>query len=863
MGEVYRAHDTTLGREVALKVLPDAVATDGERLARFEREARTLAALNHPHIAHVYGFEASGPMCALIMELVPGPTLAEHVSRGALPVDQAVNIARQIAEALDAAHGQNIVHRDLKPDNIKVRPDGTVKVLDFGLAKALDPQWASTPSRDSPTITSPAMLTNAGVILGTAAYMSPEQAQGRTADQQSDIWAFGCVLYEMLTGRRAFDGDDVAGTLRGVLRSEPDWHALPAGLPRNVMLVLRRSLARDRRDRLRHIGDAHLLLDDLHAAPEEAGAPRPPGLWHRPMVPWTLVAVLFASLVGMVFLVRPSTMPVPQITKFTVQAPAGVDLAGAGNQIAAVLSPDGRKLVFVAQQGGTQALWVREFGRDEPERLAGTDRALQPFWSPDSGSIGFFADDQLKTVSAAGGLVRPLCGVRLPRGATWNHDDVIVFAAADAGGVFRVPASGGSQVAVTSAKPAGEGSWYRFPSFLPDGRRFLVSVYPSNEIWLGSIDSSTMTRLFAADSQAQATPSGEVFFVRQGTLLAQRYDFDRTVALGEAVPIEASVMSDLLGFHAFSVSRTGHLAYRSGRLIEPTQLTWVDRAGRVVGLAGRPGVYRNPALSGDGSRVAVEVVDPATRTTDIWLLDLARGVLARFTADGGVMPAWSPDNAYIAFASGRLGNGMGLYRKMVNGSRPEELLVAAGAPAPVPYSWSPDGRFILHRHMNGAFYNTGLLPMFGERVPRVYAARSYILAFAQVSPDGRSVAYNANDSGRFEVFIDSFPTPGERRQVSTEGGVHPRWRRDGREVYYYATDGRLMAAPIGSGSASPVGMPVPLFQARLLGGPSVAIGVLGQYDVAADGRFLLNVPLAAETPPAIHVALNGAVVAKR
>ena len=417
MGEVYRARDTSLGRDVALKVLPESVAHDPERLARFDREARTLAALNHPHIAQIHGFETAGGTPALVMEFVEGPTLDERIARGALPIDDAIIIARQIADALEAAHGQGIVHRDLKPANIKIRPDGTVKVLDFGLAKALEPiqgsgpisQAASGGMTHSPTITSPAM-TQQGVILGTAPYMSPEQAKGRPADQQSDIWAFGCVLFEMLTGRRAFQGEDIADTMAAVLRGHPDWQALPPGLPAGVALVLRRSLARDRRERLRHIGDVRLLLDDLGGVSADDTSQRPAGIGRRELVAWGLTAGLLAALLaGLWFARRQAPAPL-EITRFTIQPPEGILLTGGGNQISALLSPDGHKLVYVAFQGGTQALWLRDLRRNEPERLAGTERAFLPFWSPDSRSVGFFADRELRVadVGVTGSPVRTI-----------------------------------------------------------------------------------------------------------------------------------------------------------------------------------------------------------------------------------------------------------------------------------------------------------------------------------------------------------------------------------------------------------------------------------------------------------------------
>jgi hypothetical protein len=858
MGEVYRARDTSLGRDVALKVLPESVANDPDRLARFEREARTLAALNHPHIAQIHGFENSGGTQALVMEYVDGPTLAERIAHGALPVDDAIAIARQIAEGLEAAHGQGIVHRDLKPANIKVRPDGTVKVLDFGLAKALDSAHGSGLTAQgsvasSPTITSPAM-TGLGVILGTAAYMSPEQAKGRPADQQSDIWAFGCVLYEMLTGHRPFQGEDVADTMAAVLRGEPDWGALPAGLPPGTRLVLRRTLARDRRERLRHIGDARLLLDDLGAATVADVRPR-----HREWLAWGLAALLLASLVGRGLVLRNAPEAVPEVTRFTIQPGEGISLTGAGNQLSAVISPDGRKVVFVASQGGTQAMWIRDLSRSTVDRLAGTERAYYPFWSPDSRSIGFFADRGLKAVNISDGSVRTICPAAAGRGGTWNANGDIVFSGTVVGGLLRVPASGGTPVPATTADSSANSLSHRYPAFLPDGRRFTFLVIPLNQIWLGSLDSTETTMLLPADSQAPVVSDGQVFFVRQGTLFAQPFDLERAVTSGDPVVVQESVLADTAGFHAFSVSENGHLAFRAGQLIQPTQLTWTDHGGRVVGLAGKPDLYRNPSLSADDSRLAVELTDHGRRQQDIWLFELGRNVLSRLTFDEGneIMPVWSPDGSRIVFASDRTGTPT-LYQKAANSSSPEEVLLESRGQPTVPYSWSPDGQYILHRFMNGVFFNTGLLPLSGDRTPRLYAARNYQLANSVVSPDGRLVAYNANDSGRYEVFVESFPTPGARWQVSKDGGVHPRWRPDGREVYYYAPDENLMAAPIASQSTPPVGAAVPLFRARLLTGPTVSVGFLAQYDVTRDARFLLNVPVADPAPPVISVVLNWA-----
>jgi Tol biopolymer transport system component len=873
MGEVYLARDTTLGREVALKVLPDSVARDPERVARFAREARTLAALNHPHIAQIHGFETSGDAPALIMEFVEGATLADRLVGGALPPQEAVAIARQIADALCAAHDQGIVHRDLKPANVKVRSDGTVKVLDFGLAKALGPDVrlrsgdegssaaAGSDASQSPTITSPAMLTSAGMILGTAAYMSPEQAKGRPADQQSDVWAFGCVLYEMLTGRRAFEGEDVADTMAAVLRGDPDWNALPTGLPSGVTIALRRSLARDRRDRLRHVGDIRILLDEFGPASATAPVTARTGFGRREAIAWALAAILLiATGAAVAMRERPSPAASVEPTVFSIEPPEGIELTGAGNQVSSVFSPDGHRIAFVAQQGGTQAIWLRDLSRLTVDRLAGSERAVLPFWSPDGRSIGFFADDRLRVIDTDTGAVR-VVAESSGGGGAWSADGTIVFARGATGGLVRVPAAGGAVEPVTTVDPSDTTTSHRYPSFLPDGRRFVFSVQPRGEVRLGSLDSSETTLLFAADSQAQVVRPGQIFFVRQGTLYAQGFDLERGVTTGDAVTVERSVLSNAgAAYHAFSVSDTGHLAYRAGQIVQETQLTWTDRAGRVIGLAGKPDLYRNPALSPDDARLAVEVTNQAARTQDIWLLDLGLNVLSRLTVGEGndVMPVWSPDGARILFASDRGTGRQAIFRKGANSAAAEELVLDLNPTSTVPYSWSPDGRLILHRLMNGVFFSTGILATAGNAPPRLYAERDYVLTNAEVSPDGRFVAYTANDSGRFEVFVESFPEPGSRWPVSREGGGHPRWRPDGRELYYYAPDGSLMATPIQPGAASPVGVPTPLFRTRLAGGPTSTVGFTAQYDVTRDGRFLLNVPVADPPRPVIHVVLNWA-----
>ena len=646
MGQVYRATDTMLGRQVAIKILPDLFAADSGRLARFEREAKTLAALNHPHIAAIYGFEKSADTHAFVMELVEGEDLSQRIARGPIPIDEALPIAKQIAKALEAAHEQGIIHRDLKPANVKVRPDGTVKVLDFGLAKAIEPPASSRNVSQSPTITTPAM-TQAGVILGTAAYMSPEQARGKTADKRADVWAFGAIVFEMLTSRRAFPGEDITDTIVSVVSKEPDWRALPAATPLDLHRLLTRCLKKDAKDRWRDIGDAWRLLEDEPlVAPQTKAASR---------LPWVAAAVLAVAAAGVSFVHFREATSEPQMLQYTLAAPKKTTVANFA------VSPNGRTLAIVAIGDKGSQLWMRSLNSLQAEPLSGTDGANYPFWSPDSRSIGFFAEGKLQKIAATGGPAQTLCPAPSGRGGTWNVEGEIVFAPTNRGGLYRVPEAGGLAVQIT----APETGTHRYPAFLPDGRRFLYTRLGAKEngIYLGSLDSSTTSnsaqRALLDESNGRYVPpsahggDGTLLFLREGILMAQRVNPQTLEVKGDVAPVAGPVSPGYdTGYNLFSVSSNGVLVYETGsRALSLIQHTWFARSGKQLAAVGRPVQAEGFSLSPDGTRTVISRIGRGPTQADLWIYDLDRGSESRFTFDASdnLSPVWSPDGARVAF----------------------------------------------------------------------------------------------------------------------------------------------------------------------------------------------------------------------
>jgi Tol biopolymer transport system component len=849
MGEVYRARDGRLNREVALKVLPAALAQDADYAARFQREAQALAALHHPNIATIFGLEEG----AIAMELVEGPTLEERIEAGPVPLEEALGIARQIATALDAAHERGIVHRDLKPANVKIAPDGTVKVLDFGLATApAADASAAAASANSPTLTLRA--TQMGVILGTARYMSPEQAAGKPADKRADIFSFGVVLFEMLSGKGLFDGETVSHSLAGVLMKEPEWGALPASTPANVRHLLRCCLEKDRRNRLRDIGDAFRLLEVPVAAVAAQAAPR-----RSSWLPWIAAGALALVAAGLGVVALRHARETTPVARLYLLPPEKAAFAARSFP---TLSPDGRKVVFVATANSETQLWVRDLDSLVARPLPGTQNSNDPFWSPDSRYIGFFSDNALKKIEAAGGPAQTICTAGLGRGGTWNRDGVIVYGFSG-GALYRVAATGGTPVQISRLE-AGETS-HRYPWFLPDGRHFLyMSRQPggdTNAIWAADLQSGQRKKVLESASNVMYAEPGLVLFLRENTLMGLPFDAGRLEATGDAFPIAEQVQLDTGNSRGgFTISANGVLAYFGGSNIGAVSLKWYDRAGKVLETIPMRGLFLTPALSPDGSTVAIDFFGSSGNTRDIWLLGLARGTATRFTMDSNFndYPVWSPDGEWVAYDSRRQDRWV-IMRKAANGSGGEELLYTADGVTRVG-AWSPDGKFLIlgQADANGAS-SLVVVPLAGDRKPWTFLSSSKGLPpFVAFSPDSHWMAYESTESGRAEIYVQSFPDKKSKFPVSNAGGTRPRWSRDGKEMFYITSlpQRTLMAVEVKAGAIFEAGVPRELFQ--------TTIGVNSQYSVSADGkRFLLPSNREPEAGAPLTVVLNWPAAVKR
>jgi Tol biopolymer transport system component len=832
MGEVYRARDTKLNRDVALKILPDAFTLDGDRIARFRREAQVLASLNHSNIAAIYGFEDSGTTHALVLELVEGPTLADRIAKGSIPINEALAIAKQIAEALEAAHEQGIIHRDLKPANIKVRDDGTVKVLDFGLAKALEPASAISPVfTASPTITTPAQMTAVGMILGTAAYMSPEQAKGRPADKRSDIWAFGCVLFEMLSGKRAFDGEDVSDTLAFVLTKSPAWDALPLATPTSIRRLLQRSLEKDRKRRLADVSDARLEIDDALSAPAtELSAAVTPDLsragW-RTALPWAAaLAVVMAA--GLAFLHFSEKPPAAPVINASLLPPGGTEFNFALGVGLPALAPDGSRLVFGAVLNDKRMLYVRRLDASTAQVLPGSEEARFPFWSPDSRWVAFEQRGTLKKIDTQGGPPITLGNLSVPqiRGGTWSPAGVILISSG--GQILRMSAAGGTgSVVISNAN----GAPNMYPWFLPDGRHFLYGLSQSGDMPLrvASIDEPGKPGRVVAQVHSNAMyAQGHLLYLRERTLMAQPFEPRRFETTGEAVPIAEGIPTFQSPSRAagFTVSAGGLLVYTSSPASGNARLVWKDRQGKTVGTLGEAnGFVGQPALSPDGKHLAIARRDNADNVdTNIWILDTDTGIPTRFTFGTGRdrEPVWSPDGRTLYFASDRNGK-VDLYRTASNGAAQEDVVVSSGG-TKITSGVSPDGQLLMYFDSDVSVSRTPgiwVAPLATARAdtkaePRVFLQERYPGAGGVFGPDGHWVAYVGGQRGQLDVYIVPFPGPGGRRQVSS-GGVgsgtgRPQWRRDGKELFYETATGDLMAAEVfDHGSVLEIGKTQKLF----------------------------------------------------
>jgi Tol biopolymer transport system component len=828
MGEVYRARDIELGRDIALKVLPAFFTSDASRVARFEQEAKTLASLDHTNIAHIYGLERSEGTTALAIELVEGPTLAERLAHGRIPVEEALGTASQIAHALEAAHERGIVHRDLKPANIKLRPDGTVKVLDFGIAKVLDPGATTGPGPAA--LTTPAM-TEAGIVLGTAAYMSPEQARGKPVNTRTDVWAFGCVLYEMLTGQRAFEAESVSETLAAVLRSDVDWSLLPAELSPTVRTFLVRCLNKDPAQRVHHIADVRLALEGAFDS-GVSGAVRAARLpWWRRALPIAAALVVGVVVTGAALWTRPA--PVPLITRLQVTLPAHQPFYFNGRHLLAI-SPDGTRLAYTAGQG----LWLHPLDQIDARTVPGAEtEARSPFFSRDGRSIGYYAAGELRRVSVTGGAPVTITKAINPWGASWADDDTIYYGQGP-DGIWRVPAGGGTGERLIAVD---EGQQAHGPQLLPGGEWMLFTLLPAGvgswnraQIVVQSLATEERIVLVDGGRDARYVDTGHLVYGLNGSILAAPFDVSTRRITGGAVPLVQDVFDagTVTGAVHFDIATNGSLVYaqRPG----PVLLTWVDRTGHEELIPAEPRPYRHPRVSPDGTRIAVEIDDPSN--TDIWVGDARRGTFTRLTSGEDVDsdPIWTRDGSRIVYSSVR--GTEGLFWQRADGSGAAEHLID-GAGGVRAFTWTAEGQLV-YEELAGAEIRllTPGSPATSRAIKMFDVPYYFNELLPALSPDGHWIAYQSTESGEAEVYLRPFPDVSSlRRQASVGGGFAPLWAPDGRELYYRSATA-LMAVKV---QTSPT---------LELGAPEVVVGLDNyilpgtrgiKYEVGPDGRFLL------------------------
>jgi len=826
MGIVYLALDPRLGRAVAIKVLPETVAKDPERLSRFDREARVLASLNHPNIAGIYGIEESDGHKFLVLEYVEGETLAERLARGPLPFEEGLEIGRQIASALESAHENGIVHRDLKPANVKLTSAGDVKVLDFGLAKAMTgPGDSDFELTRSPT--RPLVSTETGMILGTAAYMSPEQARGKSLDRRTDIWSFGCVLFECLTGRRAFGGDSVSDLIVVILQADPDWSRLPSRVPTTIRMLLSRCLEKDSRKRLRDIGDARIEIEHAIAIKDSGPMGTPLRLRRRVSWAWGAAGLFAASTIALALLHPGSKSSRLPLMRLSVVSPIRI---GDRDAVRAALSPDGTQLAFAGEDSsGDRGLWLRRLDSPTLERLTGSEDAVSPFWSPDGTHIGFFTSPKLKTMNVRTKAVDTLCPVTsFGRGGTWNRNGVILFAPAGEGPLMRVSASGGPVEQVTVLDSTLHETAHRYPCFLPDGRHFLYVALPPDanglNVFVGDLETKGKTLLMKTWGAPVYVDPGYLLYVRNGRMVAQRFDAAKRRLVGEGVILEdPPSYTNWTGAPCFSASQQGSLC-----LVTPPspnkRLVWFDRSGHPLGTIPIPeDNYESISLSPDDRRAAM-VKRTSIAESEIWLVDLERGIAERFTNSPGEVenPVWSRDGTRIAFASTRNGPG-DIYVKAANGATPETPVYRSKVLFKAPEDWSPDGKYLLfHQLSEKTAYDLWVQPLDGSPA-FPYLTTPFDERDATFSPDGKWVLYWSSESGKNDVFVRSFPNPDHKIQISTNGGIAGMWSADGRHILFTAFPslalngiggGKCMIVDVLPGEPFRVGTPREVFRIR-------------------------------------------------